>query len=125
MGRGNLNGLHAASVSQNLHGNDPRTVEGTFGSSTGIACACYAARGRACLLRIFPANLCATGSARIWHLSQRKKMMKITAPELEIAVLVLGMMILLVEAFITKIDKRILAFAAIAGLAMVFFASFF
>ena len=52
-------------------------------------------------------------------------MMKITAPELEIAVLVLGMVILMVEAFATKIDKRILAFAAIAGLAIVLFASFF
>src|SRR3989442_14485227 len=49
----------------------------------------------------------------------------ITTPMLEIAVLVLGMVILMVEAFITKIDKRILAFAAIAGLAMVFLASFF
>src|SRR5881296_4192746 len=49
----------------------------------------------------------------------------ITAPMLEIAVLVLGMVILLVEAFATKIDKRILAFAAIAGLAVVLLASFF
>ncbi|HJW38994.1 MAG TPA: NADH-quinone oxidoreductase subunit N [Candidatus Udaeobacter sp.] len=49
----------------------------------------------------------------------------IAAPALEIAVLVLGMLILLVEAFATKIDKRILAFAAIAGLAVVLLASFF
>ena len=49
----------------------------------------------------------------------------ITAPELEIAVLVLGMAILLVEAFVTKIDKRALAFVAIAGLALVLAASFF
>ena len=49
----------------------------------------------------------------------------ITAPILEIAVLVLGMAILLVEAFATKIDKRILAFAAITGLAVVLVASFF
>src|SRR6266567_244771 len=49
----------------------------------------------------------------------------ITAPMLEIAVLVLGMVILLVEAFATKIDKRILAFIAIAGLAIVLLASFF
>src|SRR3989449_1870517 len=49
----------------------------------------------------------------------------ITAPMLEIAVLVLGMVILLVEAFATKIDKRILAFAAIAGLAIVLLASCF
>ena len=49
----------------------------------------------------------------------------ITAPELEIAVLVLGMAILLVEAFVTKIDKRVLAFVAIAGLALVLAASFF
>jgi NADH-quinone oxidoreductase subunit N len=52
-------------------------------------------------------------------------MMKITAPELEIAVLVLGIVILLVETLATKIDKRILAFAAIAGLAIVFLATFF
>src|SRR6059058_1309018 len=51
--------------------------------------------------------------------------MKITAPELEIAVLVLGMALLLVEAFATKIDRRILAFAAIAGLTLVLVASFF
>src|SRR5438874_2058198 len=52
-------------------------------------------------------------------------MTMITAPELEIAVLVLGMAILLVEAFATKIDKRVLAFVAIAGLAVVLVASFF
>jgi len=52
-------------------------------------------------------------------------MMRITAPELEIAVLVLGMVILMVEAFAIKIDKRILAFIAITGLAIVFVASLF
>jgi NADH-quinone oxidoreductase subunit N len=52
-------------------------------------------------------------------------MMNITAPELEIAVLVLGMVILMVEAFAAKIDKRLLAFAAIAGLAIILLASFF
>jgi NADH-quinone oxidoreductase subunit N len=52
-------------------------------------------------------------------------MMRITAPELEIAVLVLGMVILMFEAFARNIDKRSLAFAGIAGLAMVFVASFF
>jgi len=49
----------------------------------------------------------------------------ITAPELEIAVLLLGMAILMVEAFATRIDRRFLAFAAIAGLAAVLVASFF
>jgi len=49
----------------------------------------------------------------------------ITTPMLEIAVLVLGMVILLVEAFVTKIDRRILAFAAIAGLAVVLLGTFF
>src|SRR5213596_2052447 len=49
----------------------------------------------------------------------------ITTPMLEIAVLVLGMVILLVEAFATKIDRRILAFAAIAGLAIVLLGSCF
>jgi NADH-quinone oxidoreductase subunit N len=51
--------------------------------------------------------------------------MIVTAPELEIAVLVLGMAILLLEAFATKIDKRVLAFVALAGLALVLVASFF
>src|SRR3989442_5957767 len=49
----------------------------------------------------------------------------ITTPMLEIAVLVLGMVILLVEAFATKIGRRILAFAAIAGLAVVLLGTFF
>jgi NADH-quinone oxidoreductase subunit N len=49
----------------------------------------------------------------------------ITAPLLEIAVLVLGMMILMIEAFAGKIDRKVLAFAAIAGLTIVFIASFF
>ena len=52
-------------------------------------------------------------------------MMRIAAPELEIAVLVLGIVILMVETFATKIDKRIFAFAAIAGLAIVLVATFF
>jgi NADH-quinone oxidoreductase subunit N len=49
----------------------------------------------------------------------------ITAPLLEIAVLILGMVILMIEAFAGKIDKRVLAFAAITGLAIVLLASFF
>ncbi len=50
----------------------------------------------------------------------------ITAPELEITVLVLGMVILMAEAFATtNVDKRVLAFAAISGLAIVLLATFF
>ena len=49
----------------------------------------------------------------------------ITAPLLEIAVLVLGMLLLMIEAFAGKIDKRVLASAAITGLAVVLLASFF
>ena len=52
-------------------------------------------------------------------------MTSITAPLLEIAVLVLGMVILMIEAFAGKIDKRVLAYAAITGLAIVLLASFF
>jgi NADH-quinone oxidoreductase subunit N len=52
-------------------------------------------------------------------------MTSITAPLLEIAVLVLGMVILMIEAFAGKIDKRVLAFAAITGLAIVLLASLF
>src|SRR5262245_44662478 len=49
----------------------------------------------------------------------------ITAPLLEIAVLVLGIVILMIEAFVGKIHKRVLAFVAIGGLAIVLLASFF
>ena len=52
-------------------------------------------------------------------------MTSITAPLLEIAVLVLGMVLLMVEAFAEKIDKRVLPFAAITGLTIVLVASFF
>jgi NADH-quinone oxidoreductase subunit N len=49
----------------------------------------------------------------------------IAAPLLEIAVLLLGVVILMIEAFAGKIDKRVLALAAITGLALVLLASFF
>ena len=49
----------------------------------------------------------------------------ITAPELEIAVLILGMVILMFEAFAPRMDERLLAFAGILGLMAVLVASFF
>src|SRR5690242_5913311 len=49
----------------------------------------------------------------------------IAAPILEIAVLVLGMSMLSVEAFATKIDRSIFAFAGIAGLVLVLVDTFF
>src|SRR5438477_12408793 len=52
-------------------------------------------------------------------------MMKISSPELQIAVLFMGIVILMVEAFAAKIDKRILAFAGIGGLSIIILASFF
>lgn len=51
--------------------------------------------------------------------------MIICAPTLEIAVLVLGVLVLLFEAFAEKIDKRTLAFTAMLGLGAVLVASFF
>jgi NADH:ubiquinone oxidoreductase subunit 2 (subunit N) len=51
--------------------------------------------------------------------------MSILAPSLEIAVLILGVLLLLFEAFAEKIDKRTFAFTAMLGLAAVFVASFF
>ena len=47
------------------------------------------------------------------------------APSLEIAVLVLGLLVLLAEAFADRIDKRTFAFTAIIGLGVVLVASFF
>ena len=52
-------------------------------------------------------------------------MIAIRAPYLEIAVLVLGMAILILETFSAKIDKKIFAYAGIVGLAAVLVASFF
>jgi NADH-quinone oxidoreductase subunit N len=49
----------------------------------------------------------------------------IAAPSLEIAVLVLGMLILMLDCFVESIDKRALAFAATAGLAAILVATFF
>jgi NADH-quinone oxidoreductase subunit N len=49
----------------------------------------------------------------------------ITAPELEIAVLILGMVILMFEVFAPEMEKRLLAFAGILGLAAVLVISFF
>lgn len=49
----------------------------------------------------------------------------IIAPSLEIAVLVLAMVILMLEAFMTALDKRILAVAGILGLTTVLVATFF
>jgi NADH-quinone oxidoreductase subunit N len=49
----------------------------------------------------------------------------IHVPFLEIAVLVLGIAILLVETFALKIDKKLFAYAGIVGLTIVLIASFF
>ena len=51
--------------------------------------------------------------------------MSIVAPSLEIAVLVLGALILLFEMFGEQIDKRTFAYTAMLGLATVFAATFF
>ena len=51
--------------------------------------------------------------------------MTIIAPTLEIAVLVLGVLVLLFEMFAEQVDKRTFAFTAIAGLGAVLAASFF
>jgi NADH-quinone oxidoreductase subunit N len=51
--------------------------------------------------------------------------MTIVAPSLEIAVLVLGVLVLLFEMFADQIDKRTFAYTAMLGLATVFAATFF
>lgn len=49
----------------------------------------------------------------------------IGAPSLEIAVVLLGLLVLMIEAFAARIDKRTLAFIGIVGLAAVLAATFF
>jgi len=48
----------------------------------------------------------------------------ISAPYLEVAVLVLGIVILLIESFSSKIDRRYLGYAALVGLALIFLCTF-
>jgi NADH-quinone oxidoreductase subunit N len=49
----------------------------------------------------------------------------ISAPYLEAAVLVLGAIILLVESFASQLDRRLLGYAALCGLGLIFLATFF
>jgi NADH-quinone oxidoreductase subunit N len=49
----------------------------------------------------------------------------INAPALEIAVLIIGMIVLMLEAFLSPSNKQIVCFGAIAALAVVFGATFF
>src|SRR5439155_6098301 len=72
LGRGDLDGLHAARLSPRVHGRNKRTVEITSGSSTSVACAGDIAGSSAPLLRVFPAILCANGGAHVSHLSVRE-----------------------------------------------------
>ena len=51
--------------------------------------------------------------------------MTISPPSLEIAVLVLGTLLLLLELFLPRMDKRALAYAAVASLTVVLVASWF
>jgi NADH-quinone oxidoreductase subunit N len=51
--------------------------------------------------------------------------MTIVAPSLEIAVLVLGVLVLLFETFADQLDKRTFAYTAMLGLATVFAATYF
>ena len=48
----------------------------------------------------------------------------ISAPYLEVAVLVLGTVILLIESFSSKLDRRYLGYAALIGLTLIFLATF-
>ena len=76
------------------------------------------------LVRILPAIFCPDRFAHLQELFHPEAM-TIGAPTLEIDVLVLGLFLLMVEAFFERIDKRTLAFTAIVGLVAVFAASFF
>src|SRR5213082_2220045 len=48
----------------------------------------------------------------------------IPAPYLEVAVIILGTIILLVESFASQLDRRVLGYAALFGLAVIFIATF-
>src|SRR5262245_45995471 len=48
----------------------------------------------------------------------------ISAPYLEVAILVLGTLILLIESFSSKLDRRYLGYVALVGLALIFLGTF-
>src|SRR3954467_15213313 len=76
------------------------------------------------MVRILPTVLRPDGDADLQKLLRREAM-TIIAPSLEIAVLVLGVLVLLFETFADKMDKRTFAFTAMLGLSAVLVASFF
>src|SRR5262249_49660003 len=71
---------------------------------------------------IFPADRRQPTDAHLSQLLQRDPM--ISAPYLEIAVLVLGTVILLIESFSSKLDRRYLGYTALVGLALIFLGTF-
>src|ERR1700737_764186 len=77
------------------------------------------------LVRILPANARANGHADVSNLLHRDQMIAIPASYLEIAVLVFGITILLLETFAAHIAKQIFAHGGILGLTAVLLASFF
>src|SRR5213079_1123395 len=77
------------------------------------------------LVRILPANACASACADVSNLFDGNYMIAIRAPHLEIAVLVLGITILLLETFAAKIARKNFAYAGVVGLTAVLLASFF
>src|SRR5206468_2956753 len=81
-------------------------------------------RRRPPLDRILSAIVCPDHYAGIQNVFVGEVRM-IGAPTLEIAVLLLGLGVLLLEAFVEKIEKRSLALAGIVGLGVVLVASFF
>ena len=74
--------------------------------------------------RIFPAIVRPDRHSAVPQLFRREVIM-IGAPTLEIAVILLGTGLLLLEAFSEKIEKEGIAYAAIAGLIVILLASFF
>src|SRR6266446_7723136 len=77
------------------------------------------------LVRVLPANARSNGHADVSNLLHRNEMIAIRAPHLEIAVLVLGITILLLETFAAKIARKNFAYAGVVGLTAVLLASFF
>jgi NADH-quinone oxidoreductase subunit M len=72
LGRGDLHGLYAAGLSQDIHGHDERAMERDCRSSSRIASPCRISRWRTSLLWIFSAISCANGNTRPAHSSYHR-----------------------------------------------------
>src|SRR2546423_3299125 len=124
VGRRDLRGLHVAGLPRGVHGFAGRVTQCGQRPAPRPAHPNWIARRDDDLVRVLPASRRPPCDAHLQNLLHRQAM-TVVAPSLEIAVIVLGVLVLLFETFADQVDKRTFAYTAMLGLATVFVATFF